>query len=411
MPRNALPLLALAFALVLALSACATRAPQPAPRSVVLVSLDGFRPADLGRGLTPTLDAMAREGVAAESMHPSYPTLTFPNHYTLVTGLRPDRHGVVHNTMEDPALGRFHTGDTAAVRDPRWWGGEPLWVTAEKAGLPTATLFWPGSEAPIGGLQPREWLAYDEHLPGAARVEQVLRWLDRPAAARPRLVTLYFEALDEAAHDAGPESDAAHEAIRALDGHLAQLRTGIARLGLAGAVDIVVVSDHGMAEVAPRRVLDVATLAPPELVRLVTWGQLIGLQPLPGREAEARARLLGRHAHHECWTRETLPARWHYGRHPRVPAIVCQMDVGWDAETARRIAERGGYASPRGSHGYDPAHPSMAALFIADGPSFRDGLRLPAFDNVHVYPLLARLLGLQPLPGDGDPAVLAPALR
>jgi predicted AlkP superfamily pyrophosphatase or phosphodiesterase len=158
-------------------------------------------------------------------------------------------------------------------------------------------------------------------------------------------------------------------------------------------------------------VVDVATIAPPDLVRLVTWGQSVGMHPLPGREAEARARVLGRHAHHECWPREALPARWHYGRHPRVPAIVCQMDVGWDADTASRIEQRTRRAGMRGSHGYDPQHPSMAALFIADGPSFRDGLRLPAFDNVHVYPMLARLLGVAPQPGDGDPAVLEKALR
>ncbi|TCZ81703.1 ectonucleotide pyrophosphatase/phosphodiesterase [Lysobacter sp. N42] len=397
--------------LVLLASACSSLHPAPPPRTLVLVSLDGFRPQDLGHGMTPTLDALARGGVTSEAMRPSYPSLTFPNHYTLVTGLRPDRHGIVHNTMHDPVLGAFHTGDAAAVGDARWWGGEPLWVTAEKAGLRTATMFWPGSSAAIGGVRPSEWREYDESLSGERRVDTVLEWLGRPARARPRLVTLYFEALDEAAHDHGPASPEAQAATRALDGHLARLLHGLDALGLRDQVDLVVVSDHGMAEVAHGRVVDVDRLAPPDLVRRVTWGQLIGLQPLPGREAEAVRVLVGRHAHHECWTRETLPARWHYGRHPRVPAIVCQMDAGWDAETAERIARRGGYAAPRGSHGYDPAHPSMAALFIAAGPSFRAGTRLPAFDNVDLYPMLARLLGLVPQPHDGDPATLAPALR
>jgi predicted AlkP superfamily pyrophosphatase or phosphodiesterase len=398
--------------LVISVAACAglPGAGGSAPRTVVLVSLDGFRPGDLGRGLTPTLDAMAREGVAAEGMRPSYPTLTFPNHYTLVTGLRPDRHGIVHNTIEDATLGTFRNSDRDAVRDARWWGGEPLWSTAEKHGLPTATMFWPGSEAPIGGVYPGEYRAFDESVTAAARTDTVLGWLSRPAAERPRFVTLYFEHLDEASHDAGPDSDAARAAIRILDAEIARLRSGIAARGLTDSVDLVIVSDHGMAEVAPDHVLAVEDIVPPDLARYVTTGQSIGVAPLAGRGAEAMRAIVGRHAHHECWTRETLPARWQFGRHPRVPPIVCQMDEGWDANTRKRIEERP-RVHERGSHGYDPALPSMAALFVADGPSFRDGVRLPAFDNVHVYPLLARLLGIPPRPSDGDPAVLAPALR
>lgn len=396
--------------LVLLASACSTVRPTPPPRTLVLVSLDGFRPRDLGRGLTPTLDAMAREGVVAEGMRPSYPSLTFPNHYTLVTGLRPDRHGVVQNTMEDAALGRFRISDPAAVTDARWWGGEPLWATAEKAGLRTATMFWPGSEAAIGGVRPSDWRAFDKALDASRRVDTVLGWLGRPAATRPRLVTLYFEDVDEASHETGPDSEATREAIREVDAQLARLREGIASRGLGDSVDLVVVSDHGMAEVPADHVVAVEDMAPAGLVEVVSTGQSVGLRPLPGREAEAARALVGRGAHHECWTRETLPARWHYGRHPRVPPIVCQMDEGWDANTRERIAQRP-REHARGSHGYDPALPSMAALFVADGPSFRDGLRLPAFDNVDVYPMLARLLGIAPQPHDGDPATLAPALR
>ena len=397
---------------MLATAGCAALpdAGAPAPRTVVLVSLDGFRARDLGRGMTPTLDAMARDGVVADGMRPSYPTLTFPNHYTLVTGLRPDRHGIVHNTIEDAALGTFRTGDPKATRDARWWGGEPLWATAEKQGLATATMFWPGSEAPIGGVYPGEYRAFDETVPAAARVDTVLGWLARPAPVRPRFVTLYFEHIDEAAHDAGPDSDAARAAIRMLDAQIARLRAGIAARGLAGSVDLLVVSDHGMVEVPPSQVVAVEDIVPPSLARHVSTGQSIGVVPRPGREAEAARAIVGRHAHHECWTRESLPARWHFGRHPRVPPIVCQMDEGWDANTRQRL-QQNPRVHERGSHGFDPALPSMAALFVADGPSFRDGVRLPTFDNVHVYPLLARLLGIAPLPNDGDPAALEAALR
>lgn len=400
----------LVLLLCLALAACASTPQHPAPRTVVLVSLDGFRASDLGRGLAPTLDAMAREGVRAEAMRPSYPTLTFPNHYTLVTGLRPDRHGIVHNSMEDAALGAFRMSDPQAVGNAGWWGGEPLWSTAEKAGLPTATMFWPGSEAAIGGVRPREWRRYDEAFRGEARVDAVLGWLARGPATRPRFVTLYFEHIDEASHYHGPDSAEAFAAIREVDGLLARLRSGIDAHGLRGAVDLVVVSDHGMAAVPPEQVIAVEDMASPDLADAVTAGQSVGFVPRPGREAQALSVLVGRHAHHECWPRGALPARWHFGTHPRIPPIVCQMDEGWDALTRERLAKRGDVGT-RGSHGYDPASPSMGALFVADGPSFRDGVTLPAFDNVHVYPMLARLIGLQPLPGDGDPAVLAPGLR
>ncbi len=401
---------ALLFALAFVLSACSTLAPPAAPGTLLLVSLDGFRPADLGRGMTPTLDAMAAGGVVAEAMRPSYPALTFPNHYTLVTGLRPDRHGIVHNSIEDATLGSFRVADADAAGDARWWGGEPLWATAEKAGLASAIMFWPGSEAAIGGVRPTDWRAYDKKFAAARRVDTVLDWLARPAATRPRFIALYFENLDEAAHDAGPDSDEAHAAIRLLDAQIARLRAGIAALGLGDTVDMVVVSDHGMAPVAPTSVVAVEDIVPQALASYVTTGQSVGVRPHAGREAEAARALVGRHDQYECWTRETLPARWQYGRHPRVPPIVCQMDEGWDANTRSRI-ERYPRTHTRGSHGYDPALPSMAALFIADGPSFHDGLRLPAFENVHVYPLLAHLLGVAPQPNDGDPKALEPALR
>lgn len=398
------------FLLACLLAACVSAPPPRPPATVVLVSLDGFRPSELGTGRAPNLDAIARDGVRAEYMRPSYPSLTFPNHYTLVTGLRPDHHGVVQNTMRDAVLGRFRIKDTRATDDARWWSAaEPLWVTAERAGLPTATMFWPGSSAAIGGVRPREWRPYDHGFPAETRVDTVLGWLTRPAAERPRFITLYFERLDEASHDHGPDSPEARAAVSAVDGYVGRLRAGIAANGLRDAVDLVVVSDHGMVEVQPGHEIAVDTMVPADVAEPVTTGQSLGFQPLPGREAEARQQLLGRHEHYECWTRETLPARWHYGRNPRVPPIVCQMDEGWNAQTAATVNRRVPGAS-RGDHGFDPALPSMRALFVAEGPSFRHGLRLPAFDNVDVYPMLAHLIGVTPRDNDGNPATLQPAL-
>lgn len=401
---------AFVLATVVLLSSCAhaPRAPQPAP-SLLLVSIDGFHPDFIDPRNTPTLARLAEDGVRAEWVTPSYPSLTFPNHYTLVTGLRPDRHGIVHNSMRDPALGPFALKDRAAVGNGAWWQGEPIWVAAERAGLRSATLFWPGTEAEIGGVRPQRWTAFDPALPIAQRVRTVLDWLSEADTTRPHFATLYFEHVDNAGHHSGPRSDATREAAHAVDAALGQLVAGLRERGLLARTNIVVVSDHGMAEVPPGQRIATEDMVDPAIAEAVSYGQVVGFAPADGQQAAAESALLGRHARYACWRKDALPAAWDHGRHPRVPPIVCQMDEGWDA-LPRAVIARIPATATRGSHGYDPALPSMRAIFIAHGPAFRRGAVLPAVENVDVYPLLARLLGVTPAPHDGDPDALAPAL-
>ena len=396
------------------LGACQTT-PRPAtatadePASVLLVSLDGFHPGYLDDA--PNLRRLAADGVAAQWMTPSYPSLTFPNHYAIATGLRPDRHGIVHNTMHDPALGSFALSNRDAVGDGRWWLGEPVWVGAEKAGLATATMFWPGSEAPIQGVRPTRWLPFDADMPIDARVDTVLGWMTEPAATRPRLATLYFEHVDSQGHGHGPDSPEAHAAVREVDAAIGRLVEGLRATGRLERTNLIVVSDHGMAAVTAGNVVALEDIAAPENAEVISGGQSLGFEPRPGREREAEAQLLGRHERHECWRKGELPPRWHYGSSQRVPAIVCQMDEGWDARPREMIQRFAGRSGTRGSHGYDPALASMRAIFIARGPAFRAGQQLPAFDNVNVYPLVMQLIGVPPAPNDGDVRVFAPALR
>src|SRR5689334_25056629 len=180
--------------------------PSP-PDSLILISIDGFRADYLDRGITPTLASLAADGVRADALKPAFPTLTFPNHYTIVTGLYPDHHGIVNNRMVDPASGkRFVYSDPKTTADPSWWGGEPLWVSVERQGGHAATVFWPGSDVAIDGVRPDHWLTFDAKMTPTARVDQALAWLDLPPAQRPGFVTLYFEQVDHAAHNFGPDS-------------------------------------------------------------------------------------------------------------------------------------------------------------------------------------------------------------
>lgn len=407
------------LASILALAACAspgTPEPVESPTThaahdpLLLISVDGLHPDRINPHDSPNIARLAANGVRARWMTPSYPSLTFPNHYTIVTGLRPDRHGIVHNSMRDADLGTFRLSDREAVGNGAWWGGEPVWVAAEKAGMPTATMFWPGSEAEIEGVRPTRWHLYEESVPATDRAATVAGWLLESEATRPRLSTLYFHAVDAAAHTHGPDSDEARAALADIDAAIGQLLATLQDGDRLARTNIILVSDHGMAPVPPGNQVSVGDMVTTTQARLSSIGQVVQVQPDPGFEAEVEARLLGRHEHYECWHREKLPARWHYGTHPRIPAIVCQMDEGWDAVLPHMLDARAN-GGTRGSHGYDPALPSMRAVFIASGPAFRNGAVIDPIDNVDVYPLLARLLGIPAADHDGDPAALLPALE
>lgn len=392
--------------LLFAIAGCATHPQAGKPLGVLLVSIDGLPADTIGTGRMPALDAIADGGVQAAWLTPSYPTLTFPNHYTLVTGLRPDHHGIIHNTMRDEALGTF-ASKRASARDARWWGGEPIWNTLQRQGGWAATMYWPGSEVAIAGRRPRYWLPFNSTMPIDARVDQVLAWLDLPRSRRPRLVTLYMEQYDVASHAAGMHSAQAMQALADIDAGLARLRAGLHERGLDDAIDLIVLSDHGMADVRGEDIRYIDDLVPIDAFELEYGGQVAGIRPRAGREQEIERALLGRHDHFACWRKGQTPPAWHFGNNPRIPPIVCQADAGW------RVGLRSWPAQPplKGEHGFAPEEPGMRAAFVAIGPSFRSGTRLPAFDNVDVYPLLARLLDIEPAANDGDIAPLLPALK
>jgi predicted AlkP superfamily pyrophosphatase or phosphodiesterase len=404
-----------ALVLVLMLGACATGTPPAAPKAAltVLVSIDGFRADYLDRGNTPTLSALAADGARA-AMRPSFPSLTFPNHYTLVTGKRPDHNGVVDNVMEDPAIPgvTFRMSNHEAVVDPRWWSqAKPIWVSAEQQGVHAGTLFWPGSETEIDGVRPSHWKAFDQKVVANDRVDILLSWID---AKDPALgfATLYFDPVDTQGHHYGPDSPEVNAAAAEVDAAIARLVAGLKARGLYETTNIVIVADHGMAPQPLSGLIDVSTLADPAKARFVSTGSVVSVRPLPGHEAEVKAAMLRPIPHLNCWEKGKIPARYGYGTNPRVPPIVCLAETGWYFATAEAIKKRlADHPRDGGAHGYDPADPTMRAVFVAHGPAFKVGAVLPVFDNVDVYPLLTRVIGIRGDTGDGRLGPVKAALR
>jgi predicted AlkP superfamily pyrophosphatase or phosphodiesterase len=414
----------LAACLALSLPAAHARpAPHAAARPVkgrapvtILISIDGFRASYLDRGETPVLSHLADTGVHAV-MRPSFPSKTFPNHWALVTGRVPDHNGIVGNSMHDPA--RPGETFTMASDDPFWWNeAPPIWRDAEQAGIRTATVFWPGSNVAwggtmdykdhkkvSGGTRPQDWLQYNMAFNGQQRVRAVLDWLRRPAAERPKFLTLYFDTVDSAGHTYGPDAPETNAAIVDVDHTIGSLVAGLAALGQKA--NLVIVADHGMAATSKDRVVWLSDIADPGDFKTVETGTYAAITPVEGHEAALDKALLRPHDHLQCWTRDKIPARFHYGTNPRIAPYLCLADVGW------LVFDKAPHEVEGGNHGYDNAAPEMAALFVANGPAFIHGPKLASFDNVDVEPLLRDLLHLPPatdIDGDDKPfhAVLKP---
>lgn len=405
--RRSLQLLALAVAVGLGCRAPvrsdAASSPAGSARHVVLISLDGFRWDFIDRAPAANLRALAARGVRAERLIPAFPSKTFPNHYSIVTGLTAEQHGIVANAMRDPELGYFSIRDTIAQSEPRWWGGEPIWVTAERQGRRAASVSWPGSEARIKGVAPSWWARYWHEEPAAAKLEKVLSWLALPSDSAPAVITLYFHDVDTEAHRHGPDAPQTDSAIARVDRAVGELVAGIAALGKTDEVALVIVSDHGMAQTGEERVIllddyvDLATLD------IVDWNPVAMIAARDGDHERVYRALAGRHPNLAVYRKGELPARWHFNDHVRITPIVAVADDGWTI-TSRAQLERWRAQGWQwgGTHGYDPELPSMGALFLAAGPGIARGRVLPPFRNVHVYPLMARLLGLEPAPTAGS---------
>lgn len=404
------------FALFATLGAAGGTAADGVAPPLILISLDGFRgdypekyPAE-----TPALRALRRDGVSARGLIPVFPSNTFPNHYTIVTGLLPAHHGIVNNIFLDPAAGLFFRyNQPASVGEARWWGGEPIWATAIRQGRKAAASFWIGSEAEIAGVRPTFWKKYDYSIPFERRLDELLGWLRLPPAERPAVIVFYLEETNSTGHMHGPDSPEIAAAIKLSDGRIA---TMLARLREEKIEpNLLIVSDHGMTATSLGRVVLLEDHLARDSVQIEDEGSALALRPLQGT-AQDIVRAFAGVPHVKAFLREDLPAHFRFSGNDRISPVWILPDEGWHVASRAAVermrtrhAATGGYL--KGDHGYDPRLPSMHGILIAHGPAFRRGVELPAVENLHLYNLMCAVLKLTPAKNDGDDRLIKSALR
>lgn len=378
-------------------------------KPVILISFDGFRPDYIDVYDTPNIDMIIRGGVRAQSMIPVYPTKTFPNHYSIVTGLYTENTGLIANTMYDEQFQAFYSlANRAAVQNARWYGGEPIWVTAEKQGKRAGVLFWPGSEAPIKGQFASYWKVYDHGMDYKARVDTVIHWLTLPVAERVDFVAMYFDAVDSYGHYYGVGSDSLKHAVKVVDEKLGYLINELKRVNIWPNVDIVISSDHGMTNSSDDRLIFLDEIIDLNDVMITDWNPVAMIRTKEGKHPEVIQKLRNAQKNYRVYSKEELPERFRMKDNPRVPDIVVEAHLGYSITSKTQYQERG--ISP-GVHGYDNQYPDMQAIFLAHGPSFKRNLLIPPFQNIHVYELLSSIMKLQAAPNDGSPDSLKHILR
>lgn len=380
-------------------------AAQQGKHYVVLVSLDGFRWDYPRRYGAPNLLKIGVKGASApEGMLPVYPSLTFPNHISIVTGLYPEHHGIVGNSFWDQGREQTYVYTKPEFNsDGSWYSGTPLWVLAEQQGMRSACLFWPGSEAEIQGKRPSYYLRFDDKFDDEKRVDQVVAWLKLPVELRPHFITLYYSNVDHAGHIYGPDSEEVRAAVHHLDTMVGDLQAKIAKLHLP--VDLVVVADHGMVRLqgGPVTLSDFADLS-----NFHTEGSLLYAKPDADVQETYEEFLTHPDARFKVYRRADLPGYLHFDANPREgdPVIVPTGPFTIRAHAPATETDH------RGGHGFNPrTMPEMKAIFFAIGPDIRSGVQLKPFENVNVYPFLAEILGLTPPDVDGTLDVLRPALK
>lgn len=361
----------------------------------IIVSLDGFRWDYPQKYDTPHLDKMANRGVSAV-MLPSFPASTFPNHYTMATGLVPDHNGIINNTFWNEDQQQHYTVSNEETRyNPAYYLGEPIWITAQKQGVKTGVLYWVGSDIAIKDTYPTYYKRWDDQpqYTYPERLSKAISWLQKPEEERPQLVMIYIDEPDGVGHTYGPESKETATEIAYLDSLVGNLIQEIEKLPIADKVNLIVTSDHGMTEICDERIVDMKQYLKEEWCRIVSGSTPTSIFTHEGYQ-DSVYHALKEAEHIHVWKKEEIPAELHYGTSNRIGDIVVAPEIGWQFTDQ----PRSGY----GAHGYFPQEPDMQVIFRAYGPDFKQGYTSNGFVNVDLYSLLAQLLKITPEETDGE---------
>lgn len=359
---------------------------------VIVVSFDAFRWDYLNRGLTPNLENIRKNGVSALSLRPSYPSKTFPNHLSIITGMYPAHHGIIANSMFDPyKKTSYKMSDSNSVRDAKWYQGEAFWETAERQGIISASYFWPGSEVLLSYRHPTYFEAYEHKKPYTDRVDGVIKWLQLPSEKRPHFYTLYMHETDDAGHEYGPDSPEINEAIKKLDGIAGYLLNKLEEIKMKDSVNIIFLSDHGMTSVSKERSVNIEQIAVSPKCRFSDAGPIMFVTPEKENLKSVYEKLKANESHYKVYYRDEIPEYYHFNDNPLISPIVVMADMGWSVVTSKRSEWES-----KGNHGYDNMQLDMHGIFLATGPDFKSHFQTGTVWNIDIYPLLCKLFDIYP---------------
>ncbi|XP_030628577.1 ectonucleotide pyrophosphatase/phosphodiesterase family member 5 [Chanos chanos] len=370
---------------------------QKEQSKLLLVSFDGFRWDYVNRVPTPNFRALIEEGVQVERVENTYITKTFPNHYTMVTGLHAESHGIVANEMFDPVLNRSFSMDGPEVYDSRWWEeAVPLWVTNQKAGRRSGAAMWPGSDVAIDGSYPSRYMLYNASVPFESRVKRLIDWFSGPEPIN--FGVLYWEEPDESGHNLGPESPLMDVVIADIDDKLGFLREELKRAGLYEQINLIITSDHGMTQLSPDKVIELDNYVRREWYTWIDKSPVVGILPRDGYFEEVYSALVNANPNMVVYKREDIPNQLHYKHNVRIMPVIIEVKEGWTVVQNRSDT----HTFMLGNHGYDNRLRSMHPVFVARGPLFRNGYTKASMRSVDLYPLMCSVLGVHPLPNNGS---------
>jgi predicted AlkP superfamily pyrophosphatase or phosphodiesterase len=358
---------------------------------VILISADGFRYDLAEKYDAEFLKKISSEGVKATSMKPCYPSLTFPNHYSIITGLYPSHHGIVDNSFYDKAKNQwYHMWDKKAVQDSSWYGGVPLWVLAERQKMLSASFYWVGSESHIDGVDPTNYYNYNTAIPIDRRLDILKDWLQLPADKRPHFITLYFPEVDHAGHHYGTNSTETRDAVQFIDHSMQKMNEMCNQLNLP--INFIFVSDHGMTNMDTLHTISRPSVIDTNKFLISNSASLVHLYAKNRKDIKPTYKKLRKVAKdYDVYLTKRAPKRWHYGekddRFHRIGDIILvpYLPKGFNFS---------GSSISYGQHGFDNSLPDMQATFYAWGPAFKAHYEIGNFENIHIYPLITHILGL-----------------